>query len=131
MPVVGRGDGNGIEIFVFECLADVGETFGFRSTFRYFLDLSQPFVEHVAVDIDEVGNFDVRLIQPTLDVRFAATVCADNRDSQPVVCPFDISRGASSGNQQRSPNRSGTLKKLTTRNVRHLKLPRLMKQEGW
>ena len=57
VPVVGRGDGDGVDGFVFEQLADVGEAGG--ALLAGAFDFVQAHVEDGLIDIAHGGDFDV------------------------------------------------------------------------
>jgi hypothetical protein len=46
--------------------------------------------EHIGVDIDEMGDADVRLLGEGAEMRLPAPVDADDRDAQPVVRAPDL-----------------------------------------
>ncbi len=57
VPVVGRGDGDGVDGFVFEQLADVGEAGG--ALLAGAFDFLEAHVEDGLIDIAHGGDFDV------------------------------------------------------------------------
>ena len=96
VPVVGRGDGNRIDVFVVERPADVVDAFGFVLAFGPFGDAVHRPAQHVFIHVGQIGDFDVVLAEPTADVGPAAAVQARDGDADAVVGPLDVSRGAGS-----------------------------------
>ena len=84
MPVVGRGDADGVEVGQFEQLADIGETFDLFVPFAELLDFG---VQDLFVHIAKRDDADIFLCQPAQfgDVVFAASAEADNGDADIVI----------------------------------------------
>ena len=55
--MIGRGDGDGVDFFVFEKLADVDVGLGFGAA--QFFDVGEALVQNIFVDVAERGDFDV------------------------------------------------------------------------
>ena len=90
MPVVGAGDGNGVQGLVFQCLADVLHALGPLA--GELLDALDAGGEERAVGIDEVGDFHPLHIGILANVRPAPAVDSGHGHTDSVVGSQD-SRG--------------------------------------
>ncbi len=84
MPMVGRRDGNRIDVLVFQSPPQIFvalAAFAIRSIVHLLLKRPQ----HVLVRVDQVGDLDVLQLAETLQMLFAAAVEADERNPHAVV----------------------------------------------
>ena len=81
--MIRRGDGDGVDVFVFEKLADVGV--GLRLGTAEFFDVGEALVEDVFVDVAERGDFDVGNFVEAVDVIDAAAARAADGDADAIV----------------------------------------------
>src|SRR5438309_5974409 len=86
--MIRRGDGDGINIFVFEELANIDV--GFWFCHAEFLDVAETLVQYVFVDVAESGKFCSRDMRKAADVIVAATSHAANRHSDAIICAEDL-----------------------------------------
>src|SRR6266404_4186359 len=86
VPMVGRGEGNDIDIFIFEQLANIGISFDLPTLVLPSLQL---FIEDVAVHVaqrHQPRTFDLgHLVQMV----FAASIEADDSVADIRICSFD------------------------------------------
>src|SRR5579859_1635113 len=83
MPMIGGGDGDGVDILIFEELANIDVGFGFRQT--HLLDAGKALVQDVFVDIAESGKLDARDVRETADVVVAAAAHATDSHADAIV----------------------------------------------
>ena len=119
VPVVRRGDGDGVQRLVFQRLADVGHAFAGELAFDLLLQGLQFALQHLLVGIDQVGDFHVGLFQPAADVAAAAAVDAGHGDAQPVVGPEHAGCGRGAADQHAGAGSRRTLQELATSEVGH------------
>src|SRR5262245_54047541 len=79
MPMIRRGDGNHIEIFIVEGLANVLKTF--RRVAALVPNLLAPRLEQAAVGIDEMSDLNVFELQILIDMRAALAVNTSHADT--------------------------------------------------
>ena len=83
MPVVGRGDGDGIDGLVVQHLADVAE--GRYRGQILALQLSVITLRVRIVDIDERGELDVRLRNPGIHVAGTASAASHHGNAHRII----------------------------------------------
>ncbi len=83
MPVVGRGNGNRVNGFVLEQLAQVDEPR--RPLDPHLLDFRQALVQDVLIHVAEGGQFHVLHVAVLLDVRPALPVQANHRNAHAII----------------------------------------------
>ena len=81
--VVGRGDGDGVDGFVFEQLAEVGVAAGFF--LPSFSTCRTPLLQDRFVDVAEGDDLDVGHGGPSFDVVFAAAVETDHGNANGFI----------------------------------------------
>src|SRR5712664_3162004 len=86
--MIGCGDGDGINIFVFEELANIDV--GFRLWHAEFLDVAEALVQYVFVDVAESGKFCSGYMRKAADVIVAATSHTANCHSDAIICAEDL-----------------------------------------
>ena len=85
VPMIRRGNGNGIEVLILERFAHVRHPFAGKLALGLSSDVIQFPRQDLLVGIDEVGDFHVVLVEPAIDVTAAAAVDAGHRDAQAIV----------------------------------------------
>ena len=88
VPVVGRGDGNGVDAFVFQELADVGVGGDFGGV--VFFQLVDSAADDIVVNVAESGDADAGNAAEAVDVGASASVDADNGDSDVFIGAEDF-----------------------------------------
>ena len=83
MPVIGGGDGDGVDGGIFEHLADIDESL--RPGQAELLDILQARRHDVLVDVHHRGEFRAGGVLHFLDVIEAAATQTDHGDAHPVV----------------------------------------------
>ena len=101
VPMIGRGDRNGIDALVFQRLADVVEPFGRELALGSAFGGPHRAGQHVVVRIDEVSDLDVILFRPAIDMGFAAAVQTSHRDANAVIRAENFARRPGAGEEQR------------------------------
>src|ERR1700693_3818352 len=87
VPMIGCGDGDGVNIFVFEELANIAV--GFRFGHAKFLDVAKAFVQYVFVHIAQSGDFCCWNVREAVDVIDAAASHAANGYTDAIICADD------------------------------------------
>jgi hypothetical protein len=97
--MIGRRDRDGINIFVFEELANVDV--GFWLWHAEFLDVAEALVQDVFVDVAESGKFCSGDMRKAADVIVAATSHTANCHSDAIICAENLAsereRGRANG----------------------------------
>ncbi len=88
VPVVGRGNGDGVDAFVFQELADVGVGGDFGGV--VFFQLVDSAADDVVVNVAESGDADAGNAAEAFDVGASASVDADNGDSDVFIGAEDF-----------------------------------------
>ena len=83
VPVIRRGDGDGVDVLVLNQLAEVD--FGFRAVALEFLDLGDAGREKAFVDVTQMADADVRNAGELVVVRLATRGDADDGQVDPVI----------------------------------------------
>lgn len=83
MPMIGSGDGDGVDFLVLEKFAHIDE--GFRARAAEFLDVAETLVENVFVDVTEGGELDAGDIRETMNVVLAAATSAADGYADTIV----------------------------------------------
>ena len=96
-------DGNGVEVFVGKCFADVrdafrgeGSAFGFDLFAKVFHTTGEDFL----VRVDQIGDLDILLPEKTIDVAFATSIKPGDSETEAIICSDDLCSGGSSGNER-------------------------------
>ena len=100
--MVGRGNGNGVEILVAESFADIGDPFGGeRETFGFdlFAKVFHATGKDFLVGIDQIGDLDILLPEKTIDVAFATSIEPGDSETEAIIGSDDLCSGGSSGNE--------------------------------
>jgi len=106
MPVIGSGDGDGVNRFVVEELANVSVGFGLGEAL--FLDLLQSLIEYGGIDVAERGDLCVWIPRQLLDVVIASAMQANDGDLHAVVGTEDaLWRGDKGDSAERGQTCSG------------------------
>ena len=114
VPMVWRGYGDRVDVFVFKHLADVFLTLGGEGGIAGLL--GQPgkgAIEHLLIRVDDVGDLHVVEAHEAAQVRLPTAVEADHGDANPVVGSQGPGRRASRSQQERAGG-GGSGKKTTT-----------------
>lgn len=98
MPVIRGGDGDGVDVFVFEDFADVG--LGFGGGFGFVLNFFELGGEEAAIGIDEIGDLDVFQAEVFVDVAVAAAVDSGDGDADGFVSAAEIAGGFGAGDEK-------------------------------
>src|SRR5579871_6962598 len=83
VPVIGRGDGDGVNIFVLEQLADVAIRFWPGEP--HLLGVAETLVEHAFVDVTHRSDFSPGNVREALEMIIAAAAESANGQPHPVV----------------------------------------------
>ena len=95
MPVVGRGDGDGVDAFVFQKFANVGV--GGDLGGLVFFQLVHSAADDVVVNVAESGDADAGNAAEAADMRASASVDANHGDSNVLVGAEDFGVRMSQG----------------------------------
>ena len=117
VPMVGSGDGEGIEVFVTKSFADVGDSFrgeGHAFGFDLLAQVFHPLGEDLFVGINQVGYFDSFLSEEAVDVALPAAVEAGDGETEAVVGSDDLSTGDSSRDEGSDASGEGGLEEVAT-----------------
>src|SRR5262249_5062131 len=90
VPVVRRGDRDGVEVLVLERLADVFDAL--RGDAILLLDRLAPRFPKALVRVDQVGDLDAGELEVLSDMSIALAVDAADADADGVVGPEDAAR---------------------------------------
>lgn len=101
MPVIGSGDGDGVDFLVLEKLAHIDV--GFRARTAQFFDVAETLVEDVFVDIAEGGELDAGDVREAADVILATATCAADGDADAIIRAEDFA----AERERRRANRDG------------------------
>src|SRR4051812_37057955 len=92
MPVIGRGDGNSVNILVLKKPADVAVRF--RSGQPHLFRITETLVQYALVDIAHAGDFGPRNVGEALEMIVAAAPESTNCQAHPVVgAKYSASQG--------------------------------------
>ena len=105
VPVVRRGDGDGIEALVLQRLADVLKTL--RRVARLLLDLRYASLVEPRIRIDQLRDANVFHSRVRVDVRTAPAVNAGDGDVDRVVRAADVGEGHRRVDRQRRAETGG------------------------
>ena len=81
--MIGRGDGDGIQRGVGQCLAEIFEALG-RPGLIFSRSL-HPFGQGTVIHVANIGDFHPRQAAQAFNVGQAATIGANHRDADPIV----------------------------------------------
>ena len=101
--MIWRGNRDGIEVFVGESLANIGDTFGGKGEtflFDLLLEVFHTGGEDLLVGIDEVGDLDVFLPKVAADVTFPSAIEACYGDPKAIIGSDNLGSVDSSGNER-------------------------------
>ncbi len=98
VPMIGRGDGDRVHIFVFEDFSDV--CLGFGGCLGVIFDLLDLGGEEAAVGIDEVGDADAFDVFVFADVTVAAAIDAGDGDANGFVGAAEIACRFGAGDEE-------------------------------
>src|SRR5262245_59445562 len=103
MPVIRRGDRDGIDFFVLKQLSNVH--IRFRPRLAKILDVLQALVQTALVDVAQRRNLDVRNFCKTFNVILAASARSTNRNANTVISPQNLAaqRHRCGSNRDRFP----------------------------
>ena len=119
VPVVRRSDGDGVDVLVFEDLADV--LLYLRRLLLAFVDALQGIGNDVLIRINEIGNLDVLKPGEALDVSLAAAL--DTHDGEDDFFARLVGgAGGIEGGERRSGG--GTLEEAATIDDSHARPPK-------
>jgi hypothetical protein len=93
MPVIRRGNGNRIQIFILECFANIGYTLTCEPAFDLSFKILHLLRQHSLIGIDKVGDFHIVLVQPALHVTAASAVYACYGNTQTVIGAYSSTMG--------------------------------------
>jgi len=102
MPVVRRGNRNGVQALIFQRLSHIRHSLAGKSVSSLLLHVSQSLCQDLLVRIDQVGEFHVRLTQPGINVTGALAVHARYSDAQPIVGAQGLRRSGAADDECRS-----------------------------
>src|SRR6266567_1409967 len=93
MPMIGRGDRDGVNILVLKQLANVDVGFWLWQT--QLLDVPEAMVQHVFIHIAQSGNLRSWHTRKPADVIVAATSYSANCHPHTIICAHDpaVTRG--------------------------------------
>ena len=94
MPVVGRGDGDCVQVLVVQSLANISNRLRFVSSIILFCDVLESSRQHFLVRVDDVGHFNIRLIHPTLKVTPTSAIHATDANVQSIIRTHGFPRRA-------------------------------------
>ena len=83
VPMIGRSDGNGVDIFVLEQLANIDVGFGLGQS--QLLDIPEALVQHVFIHIAQGGNLCPWNTRKTAEVIVAATSHSANCHPDTII----------------------------------------------
>src|SRR5216683_568276 len=86
--MIGRGDGDGINIFVLKKLTNIDVGFGLWQS--QLLDVREAMVRHVFIHIAESGNLRSWDMRKAVDVIVAATSHSANCHPHTIICAEDL-----------------------------------------
>src|SRR6266566_4405518 len=86
MPMVGNSDGDSVHVFVLEDAPKI--FYSLRFAFLLFEREGDAVVNGPAVHVADVGDFDVRLAEMTIDVIFASAITTDDAKNDFVIGTF-------------------------------------------
>src|SRR5262249_46130235 len=124
MPVVGRGDGNCVQVWVVQRFANV--LYAGRFVAALFPDLFPSGFEQAAVRVDQIGDLRVLEAEVLIDVCVTLSVDAGHADTNDVVGPEHAAGSLGAGNGDKRKRRAGrrhALEEATTRNFLHGSTP--------
>src|SRR5216684_4204995 len=109
--MIGRGDGDGVNIFVLEELANIDV--GFWLWQSHLLDVPDTMVQHAFIHIAESGNLCPRDTRKAADVIVAATSHSANCHAHTIIRAYDPGVTRCGGAQGRASDASaGEFQKL-------------------
>src|ERR1051326_6311183 len=92
VPVIGRGNGNGIDLLVFQKPANVAVRF--RPSQAHLFRVAETLVQYALVDIAHASDFGPRNVGKALEMIVAAASKSTNCQSHPVVgAKYSASQG--------------------------------------
>src|ERR1700730_753282 len=95
VPMIGRGDGDGVDIFVLEELANIDIGFGLWQAL--LLDVAEALVQHAFIHIAQSANLCSRHAGETLNMVVATTAYSANCDADTIVCAEYLAAQCNSG----------------------------------
>ena len=110
VPVVGRGDGDSVDVFVFQELADVGVGRDFVGI--VFFQLGDSAADDVVVNVAESGDADAGNAAEAADVGASASVDADDGDSDVFIGAEDF--GVRMSQRQAEAGADGVFDEVST-----------------
>src|ERR1700680_2184685 len=100
--MIGRGDGDGVDIFVLEQLADVDVGFGPGQA--ALLDFAEAKVRNAFIDVAEGGDFGPWDTREAADVIVAAAAHSANGHPDTIICADDFRVAGCGGAQSGACN---------------------------
>src|ERR1700730_11280300 len=88
VPMIGSGDGDGVNVFVVEKLANIDV--GLRPWQAELLDLIEALLRDVFVDIAESGQLGLRDARKTMDVIVAAPAHPADGHADAIICAENL-----------------------------------------
>ena len=110
VPVVGGGDGDGVDVFVFQELADVSVGGDFGGV--VFFQLGNSAADDVVINVAESGDANAGDASESVDVGASASVDADDGDSDVFVGAEDV--GVRMGQRQAEAGADGVFDEVST-----------------
>src|SRR5229473_8709308 len=102
--MIGRGDGDGVNIFVLKQLTNVDV--GFWLWQSQLFDVPEALVQHALIHIAQSGNLCSWDTGKPMDVIFAATSHSANRHTDTIICARDPSVAGCGDTQGRASDTS-------------------------
>ncbi len=110
VPVVGRGDGDGVDVVVFQEITDVGVGGDFVGV--VFFQLGDSAADDVVVNVAEGGDADAGNAAEAIDVRASASVDANDGDSNVFIGAEDF--GVRMSQRQTEAGADGVFDEVST-----------------
>ena len=99
VPVIGSGDGDGVDLLVFEELANIDV--GFWLGNAEFFDVADALAEDGFVDVAQGDDLRIGNVREAVDVILAATADAANSDAHTIVRAKDLAAHCQGGRAHR------------------------------
>ncbi len=111
MPVIRSGDGNGVQVAIFQCLANILDST--RSIAAALIDPANITFEQPAVGVDEVGDLNAVHTGESVHVRAASAMNPGDTDSDYFIGTQHDAGGLGSGNRDGCCRSQSALHKVT------------------
>lgn len=105
VPVIGGGNGDRVEVFVFECFAHIFHRGG--TVAAPLFDIDRATIVQIAIGIDEIGDLHPFAPGEFANVRAAAAVDAGDADANHVIRPADLPGGFGAGDGEERERGAG------------------------